>query len=388
MKKLFLTIACALSMSTLFAQTYIDGNTTYEFKPYNYLQIQAGVGYTVGEIDFSDLLSPAAQISWGRQFSPIQGMRIGLGGWQNKGGWTNPYNDYKYNYIALNADYLVNITNLFREWRPAYRFNLNAFVGIAGNLSFNNDEANDLEAMNFNGIKENFDHLWDGSKFRPVGRMGLIGDLRCTDRVSINLEFNANIVSDHYNSKHADNADWYFNALAGLSYKFGNGYTKTVREPEPEPVPVAMCGTCGKTIDDCPYHGQHPKCATCGKYLDECEYHGQHPAPKPQPMIRNIFFEKNKADISNEEAVKIQEIAAYLNGHPETKVALVGYADVKTGNAKINARISEKRAAAVSQFLQEKCNIDADRISSDYKGDTEQPFAVNEENRVCICIAE
>ena len=315
-------------------------------------------------------------------------MRIGLGGWQNKGGWTNPYNDYKYNYIALNADYLVNITNLFREWRPAYRFNLNAFVGIAGNLSFNNDEANDLEAMNFNGIKENFDHLWDGSKFRPVGRMGLIGDLRCTDRVSINLEFNANIVSDHYNSKHADNADWYFNALAGLSYKFGNGYTKTVREPEPEPVPVAMCGTCGKTIDDCPYHGQHPKCATCGKYLDECEYHGQHPAPKPQPMIRNIFFEKNKADISNEEAVKIQEIAAYLNGHPETKVALVGYADVKTGNAKINARISEKRAAAVSQFLQEKCNIDADRISSDYKGDTEQPFAVNEENRVCICIAE
>ena len=48
---------------------------------------------------------------------------------------------------------------------------------------------------------------------------------------------------------------------------------------------------------------------------------------------------------------------------------------------------SEKRAA-VAQFLQEKCNIAAERISIDFKGDTVQPFAVNEENRVCICVAE
>lgn len=388
MKKLFLSIVCALSMSTLFAQTYVDGDTTYEFKPYNYLQFQVGAGHTLGEIDFTDLLSPALQLSWGRQFTPVMGMRLGLGGIQSKGGWVNPYNDYKYNYAALNVDAVLNVTNLFRSWKPAQKFNLSVFAGIAGNLAFNNDEAQDLASQNFHGVHENFSHLWDGSKISPVGRVGVIADLRCTDRVSLNLEANANVTTDHYNSKHADNADWYFNGLVGLTYKLGNGYTKTVREPEPEPVPVAKCVTCGQPVDVCHYHGNHPKCPTCGKVIDDCEYHGNHPAPKPEPMVRNIFFEKNKDIISNEEAVKIQEIAAYLNGHAEAKVALVGYADVKTGNAKINSKISAKRAAAVSKFLQEKCNIAADRITSDSKGDTVQPFAVNEENRVCICIAE
>lgn len=373
---------------TAFAQTYEDGDTTYEFQPYNYLQFQAGLGHTFGEIDFSDLLSPAAAISWGRQFSPVMGMRVGLSGFQGKGGWVNPYNDYKYNYVALNADAMFNITNMFRQWKPFQKFNLSAFVGIAGNLAFNNDEAIDLEAQHFHSVNENFSHLWDGSKLLPVGRAGIVADFRCTDRVSLNVEVNGNITTDHYNSKHAKNADFYFNGLVGLTYKLGNGYKKTVREPEPEPAPVAMCAVCGKTVDDCAYHGNHPKCATCGKYIDDCEYHGNHPAPKAEPMIRNIFFEKNKDIISNEEAVKIQEIAAFLNGHADAKVALVGYADVKTGNAKINSKLSQKRAAAVAKFLQEKCHIDASRITEDYKGDTVQPFAVNEENRVCICIAE
>ena len=59
MKKFFLSIVCALSISTMGAQTYVDGDTTYEFKPYNYLQFQASAGFILGEIDFSDLLSPA-----------------------------------------------------------------------------------------------------------------------------------------------------------------------------------------------------------------------------------------------------------------------------------------------------------------------------------------
>ena len=51
------------------------------------------------------------------------------------------------------------------------------------------------------------------------------------------LEGNANITSDKYNSKKAGNADWYFNALAGLRINLGKSHTKT--EPVKEaPVPV------------------------------------------------------------------------------------------------------------------------------------------------------
>ena len=65
--------------------------------------------------------------------------------------------------------------------------------------------------------------------------------------LSINIEGNANVLSDKFNSKKAGNADWQFNALIGLNIKFGKGYTETkpvyyeaepvvVEQPKPAPV--------------------------------------------------------------------------------------------------------------------------------------------------------
>ena len=76
-----------------------------------------------------------------------------------------------------------------------------------------------------------------------------------------------------------------------------------------------------------------------------------------------------------------------MNKYPNAKINITGYADKKTGNARINDRLSKQRSEAVAKALQEK-GIAADRISISSKGDTVQPFSVNEENRVSICIAE
>jgi outer membrane protein OmpA-like peptidoglycan-associated protein len=67
---------------------------------------------------------------------------------------------------------------------------------------------------------------------------------------------------------------------------------------------------------------------------------------------------------------------------------MVGYADKGTGNAKINARLAANRAQAVKDSLVKEYKIAESRISYDSKGDTEQPFAENDKNRVTICIAE
>ena len=56
-----------------------------------------------------------------------------------------------------------------------------------------------------------------------------------------------------------------------------------------------------------------------------------------------------------------------------------------TGNATINQRLSVERAQAVAQFLVNR-GISRDRISKYAKGDRVQPFSVNEDNRVTICI--
>ena len=76
-----------------------------------------------------------------------------------------------------------------------------------------------------------------------------------------------------------------------------------------------------------------------------------------------------------------------MNKYPNAKIVITGYADKKTGNSRINERLSKQRSAAVAEALQAK-GISASRISSSFKGDTIQPFNVNEENRVSICVAE
>ena len=77
-----------------------------------------------------------------------------------------------------------------------------------------------------------------------------------------------------------------------------------------------------------------------------------------------------------------------MQKYPECKVTLSGYADKGTGNAKINARLSEGRVNYVANILRNEYNIDADRIYTEFKGDTVQPFAENDANRVTICITK
>ena len=78
---------------------------------------------------------------------------------------------------------------------------------------------------------------------------------------------------------------------------------------------------------------------------------------------------------------------AFMKKYPNAKVVVSGYADKGTGNAKINARLAAQRADVVVNCLKENFGIAEDRITYDSYGDTVQPFAENDLNRVSICIA-
>ena len=66
---------------------------------------------------------------------------------------------------------------------------------------------------------------------------------------------------------------------------------------------------------------------------------------------------------------------------------VVGYADKGTGNPKINMEYSKLRAEKAVKALKD-AGIDGSLISMDYKGDTVQPFADNDKNRVVIITAQ
>jgi outer membrane protein OmpA-like peptidoglycan-associated protein len=354
-KRLLLALAVVFMGIGVNAQTTtIIGADTYEFNRHAFLNIQGGAAYTVGETSFGHLISPAAALNLGYNFSPVFGMRIGASGWQAKGSWTRPRGYYKYKYVQGNLDFVFNLTNAFCGWNPKRVFNGYVFVGGAFNHAFDNDEA---IALYNSGSR--FSYLWDPSRNSFAGRAGLGANFRVSDHVAINVELNANGLSDHFNSKYGGNIDWQFNALAGLTFTFGKSY-KVVPAPEPQPEPAPA-----------------PK----------PEPVKEQPAPKVAPFECNVFFTINSYEISKSEAQKVDNLAKYLKEHKDAKVEITGYADKGTGTAQVNKRISQRRAAAVAAALAER-GIDSSRVVTSAKGDTVQPFSVNDENRVAIAIAE
>ena len=372
-KTLFTVALASLSTAAMAQATYTDkdGNE-YTFKKHAFLDLQGGAQYTLGEAKFGDLISPNVQLGIGYQFSPVFGMRLQANGWQSKGGWNGykatkdgtPYTaDYKFKYVAPGLDFMFNLSNLFCGWNPNRVFNVAAFVGGGANFAWGNDEVNEIAANIKDQHNYLLEYLWDGTKVRPFGRAGIDLEFKVSKSVSIMLEGNANITTDKYNSKKAGNADWYFNALAGLRINLGKSHTKT--EPVKEaPVPVQ-------------------------EYVK--------PEPKPQPKVeekkveeirRDVFFVINSNKIASNEESKIKEVVDFLNANPEAKVVVTGYADAGTGNDRINDRISAKRAAAVVKVLKEKYGIEESRITEDSKGARVQPFSENDKNRVSIMVAK
>lgn len=364
-------LVLGLSAIAAFAQT--GGNTETRqikeegktvFNPHWFMQVQAGASYTLGEAKFGDLISPAAALNVGYQFTPLWGLRAGLSGWEAKGAWVSPETIYKYNYLQGNVDATLNLSNLFCGYNPTRFFNAYLFAGVGVNGAFNNDEA-----VRLNDLGYRLQYLWRDSKVNVAGRFGLGTNLRISDHVFFNVEVNANTMSDKYNSKKAGNTDWQFNLLGGFTFKFGKTYTRT--EPvyyEPTPVPPAPA----------------PEPVVEEKKEEPA------PAPEPvkvQPMKQNIFFLINSAEVRASEQSKVDALVAYLKEHTNAKVSLCGYADKNTGNANINKNLSEKRAQAVANALKAQ-GISADRITIDSKGDTVQLFSTMEENRVTVCIAE
>ena len=383
MKKTIMSLLLFLGVLSASAQAEQKGTTEYVFQPHWYITLQGGGQYTLGEGKFGDLLSPTAQIGVGYNFTKVVGLRLAVNAWQSKGVIKLDDNDiatgleyegkWKWNYVAPSLEFTFNLSNIVCNYNPNRLLNVYALIGGGANIAFKNDEAQTVEReiaayQNANWVydnSQNMRYLWDGTKVRPFGKVGLLFDFRVSDKVSINIEGNANTLSDKYNSKKAGNWDWYFNALAGVKINLGKTYTtKFTPDPEPE---IRYVEKVVEKVVEVPAKVE----------------------VKPiEKMRRDIFFTINSFKVRETEAEKIKDIADYLNANPRAKVEVTGYADAGTGNNRINDRLAKQRADVVVKTLMNDYNISANRIYFDSKGSRVQPFAENDLNRVTICIAE
>lgn len=370
-------LAAFFTMSCLFATAQVKGvqeNTTYDYNPHWYIQGAVGVQETLGETSFGKLLTPNAQLAVGYNFNSILGARLVLNSWQSKASIdaNNCTYRWKWNYIAPTVNVTADITNLICGFNPYRLVNVGVFAGIGANIGYKNGEANDVNKMlALPNDPSPLHNIWDGTKTRFVSQFGANVDFRITNNLKIGVELQANTLNDNYNSKKAENADWYFNGLVGVKYAFGktfkeNKVAETIKEFNEAPAVVEE--RIVEKIVERPV-----------EVIKEVQ----------EPIKRDIFFTISNTTISVQEMQKVKEIAEYMKANPDSKVTITGYADIGTGTRAINLRLSEKRAQTVTDSLINKFGIAADRITVKSMGDAEhQPFAEPTLNRVAICVVE
>ena len=344
MKKIFICMF-TLALLPLFASAQTgeikeEGKTV--FKPHAYLQLQGGAAHTLGEAKFMDLISPAAALNLGYNFSPVFGMRLGASGWQGKGGWVAPAQVYDYKFAQGNLDLVLDLASLFGGFNPDRVVNPYLFGGGAYAYGFENDGANALNTNDYD-----LEYLWKENKGFLGGRFGLGFNFRLSDAVALTLEGNASVLDDHFNSKKAGNPDWQFNALAGLKINLGKSYKRT--EPvyyEPKPAPA-------------PAPAPAPPAPA--------------PAPKPAPVVKefpalpsvHFAFDSDVVD-TQKYAEELATIVSVLKEFNNTDAVITGYTDHRGPNA-YNDGLSLRRAEAVKKYLVEQ-GISAARLSTSGEG--------------------
>lgn len=374
-------LSSALVLSSLFAAAQTKDSIEYVFNPHWYLQAQIGGQETLGETSFGTLLSPNAQLVAGYNFHEVVGARLALNSWQSKGAWEydGDKNDYAWKYIAAHVDLTFDLTTLIDGYKPNRLVTAGIYGGIGANFAWDNREAKEVKAkLTEAGVENALEYYWtgddDGTKISFVGSFGAYADFRVSSRVSVGLELQANVLTDHYNSKRADNADWYFNALVGVKIALGKTHTTRVVKVDPIPEYKPCCDT-----------------VIIERVVERVVEKEPAPAPvevKKEPFRRDIFFTINNTTISSKEQSKVDEVVEYLKKNPDAKVIVTGYADKGTGTVKINLRLSNQRASTVAKALISS-GISTDRIITRAMDESyEQPYPDPIQNRVAICIAE
>ena len=93
-------------------------------------------------------------------------------------------------------------------------------------------------------------------------------------------------------------------------------------------------------------------------------------------VSHGILFDVNSDRLKGESYGSLKEIAGVLSGSPDLRVQIVGHTD-SDGEDAANMDLSKRRAASVKAALASEFKIDAERLETDGKGET-QPIDTND----------
>ena len=374
MKKIALIAAlCAMAVSSVNAQevTYVEdpaqGYLLNNFKDNWFIQLEGGAGVLMSPNDksvdkFGDRIGYSFQLSVGKWFSPVVGIRGGVDLYLAKGAAKGLSNDLgirpDLNYadgsdmlsqkavqVGPTFDVMLNLTNWWCGYKPNRVYNGILYLGAGVNFVTAKDPRED---------KWSFDYA---DSHNLSVRLGLLNKFAVSKRVDILLDLRCDLVLEHFDTEKTRNL--YAAALVGLGYNFGKTEWKA-------PI-TAVCPTWKYTDAEgdalaARLQAAEAKIADLEKQLRDCLNRKPEVVEKDDAPLATIYYPIGKSKITGVNT-KIVNAVANLMKESDKNYVLTGWADNYTGSDKINAKLRKDRVNGVKKALVKK-GVKADRLDA------------------------
>ncbi|MGM5629994.1 OmpA family protein [Apibacter raozihei] len=390
MKKTILVFSLALTSLGMYAQ---EGATNAGYKTNGFWDnwfANAGGGASMyfgdtqqDEANLAERLTWGASASLGKWFSPLVGARFTVQGgrkhtFNEKGAASNPGHKMATgNYISAHADAMLNFSNLVAGYKENRFYNLIPYLGVG--MAVDHKKINKYKSA--------------------VVAAGLLNTFRVTDGFAITLDISGQAVQSKFNDARFDTRttkgiekttkgynrqDWDGIGSVMLGFNFGLGGKQKFEKAET--VTTVIDNTDNSLVDD--LTRQLNDLSSENERLKN-QLNNQKPVQAPAATValnvpNPVQFEINSSTIEAKQEAVIYNVAEFLKNNSNTSVQIVGLADKKTGTPAYNKALSKKRAEAVESKLVKEYGISKNRISTSWKGDTEQPYPNNDWNRVVV----
>ena len=354
MKKFFLML-----MVALFTMSMTSAQTVHESKMFDNTYVTVSVGaynattnIQVGEPCFYKYIRPQFGVEVGKQVTTLYTTGLEFTTNVNTTGVKTAFDD-----MALLWLHKLNVTNMIWGYCPDAKWDLN----VVGGLGWGHDMV----------IRDNY----------GVVQAGLEVAYNLNDTWSIlaksNIEWHH--VNDGLNVNKSN-----VGLSIGVSYKFPNGDGGRGFTLCSEDQFFLESQRLNGEINDLRQQLEGQKVIN-NNLNAKLKLHEQHQCQVDTVIIDNTIaptlgFVINKAELTEQSNAYLYQIAqAYKN----SELVVKGYADAQTGNPEYNMELSKKRAEVVKAKLIE---YGATNVVTEAYGDTVQPFADNDMNRVAIVI--